>query len=446
MLISPSKRLFSTLLLVGASLVFTASASAQAKARDYSPSETTGEAITKYKTAVDAKNYDSALAILDAQLAKVAADSYDAALLYQIKTQTFLQKGDFAKAIEPLEKGLQLSDTKTPSYYEEKLTRDLVYFQAQLYLQEAVQSKDPKVIASLYEKSDNTMARWLKLTPATTSDAQLLYSQLLYSRAVQNPEKPDLAILKRALEQVEIGLRLSTRPKDTFYVLKLVSLQQLDRNAEAVEVLELLVKQKPDSGTYWQQLAAIYLGADKPIRAALSIERAQSHGHMSTPKDHYNLVGIYFNIGQFEKAAELLTAGLKNGSIEPDIKNWELLALCYQQMDRPFKSIESLKEAAKAFPKSGQIEFLIAQAYQSLDKSEETLLHLQNAASKGNLTQPHRVYLYLAYIAFELKKFDIAMDAAKKAAAIPEGAKDGQNMIKAIEETLKDREARKSKM
>ncbi len=446
MLILSSSRLRSTFVLLGASFLALVSLPAQTKQRDYSPSEATGEVLPKYKTAVDAKNYDSALALLDAQIAKVAADSYDAALLYQIKTQTLLQKGDFSQAIEPLEKGLSISDSKDPSYYDEKLTRDLVYFQAQLYLQEAVNSKDAAKTKALFEKADKTMGRWIKISPKTTADAQLLYAQLLYSRAVQNVEKPDLDIIKRALEQVEIGLRLSTHPKDTFYVLKLVCLQQLGRNAEAVETLELLVKQKPDSSNYWQQLSAIYLGEGKEIRAALSIERAQTHGHMNTPKDHFNLIGIYFNIGQFEKAADLLTVGLKNGTIDKELKNWELLALCYQQMERPFKSIDTLKEAAQAFPESGQIEFMIAQQFQALDKPEEALVHLQAAVKKGNLTKPDRVYLFLAYIAFELKKFDVALDAAKKAAAIPEGEKDGKNMIKAIEDTIQDREARKSKM
>lgn len=446
MLISLSHRLLPTTFLVTATLAVAVSLSAQSKPRDYSPSEATGEVLPKYKTAVDAKNYDQALALLDGQIAKVAADSYDAALLYQIKTQTLLQKGDFAQAIEPLEKGLSISDSKDPSYYDEKLTRDLVYFQAQLYLQEAVQSKDAAKTTSLFEKADRTMARWIKISPKTTADAQLLYAQLLYSRAVQNSEKPDLDVIKRALEQIEIGMRLATHPKDTFYVLKLVCLQQLGRNSEAVEILELLVKQKPDSANYWQQLSAIYLGEGKEIRAALSIERAQSHGHMTAPKDHFNLVGIYFNIGQFEKAADLLSTGLKNGNIEKELKNWELLALCYQQMERPFKSIETLKDAANAFPNSGQVEFMIAQQFQALDQPEQALSHLQSAVKKGDLAKPDKVYLYLAFIGYELKKFDIALEAAKKAAEFPESAKDAQNMIKAIEDTIQDREARKSKM
>lgn len=435
------------LALLGACLLLTAAPAApQPVVRDYSPSDATSEILPKYKLALDAKNYDAAIAVLDAQLAKVAADSYDAALLYQIKTQTLLQKGDFAKVIEPLEKGLALSDSKTPTYYEERATRDLVFFLAQLYLQEAVQSKNKAEAAVLFEKADATMARWLKLVPKSNPDAQLIYSQLLYNRAVQDADHPDLAIMKRALDQIDIGLKMSTHPKDIFYVLKLVCLQQLNRNAEAVEYLELLVKQKPDSATYWQQLAALYLGQGQDLRAIISIERAQAHGLMNTPKDNFNLVGIYFNLSQYEKAAELLDTGLKNGGIENEIKNWELLALTYQQLDRPYKSIETLKAATKAFPKSGQLEFQIAQNYHALDKPAEALPFLQVAVAKGELTKPHSVYLFLAYIAYELKKYDIALDAAKHAAEYPEGVKDAQNMIKGIEDMVKDREAKKNNM
>ena len=432
--------------LLGALLLSAAPVVAQQPVRDYSLSDATSEVLPNYKLAVDAKNYDAGLAILDAQLAKVPADSYDAAMLYQIKTQTLLQKGDFSQVIGPLEKGLALSDSKSPTYYEERATRDLVFFLAQLYLQEAVQAKNTGQAGVLFEKADNTMARWIKLSPKPTTEGQLIYSQLLYNRAVQNAEHPDLVIMKRALDQVEIGLQLSTHPKDIFYVLKLVCLQQLNRNAEAVEYLELLVKQKPDSSTYWQQLAALYLGAGNEIRAILSIERAQANGLMNSPKDNFNLIGIYFNLSQYEKAAELLESGLKNGRIDNEIKNWELLALTYQQLDRPFKGIDSLKNATMAFPKSGQLEFLIAQAYHSLEKPEETLPHLQAAVAKGGLAKPHSVYLFLSYVAYVVKTCDIAREAAKKAAEYPEGAKDARNMIKGIEEILKEREAKKSKM
>ena len=435
------------LALLGATLL-TVSLCAQQPVREYSLSDATGEVLPKFKTAVDAKNYDAALALLDAQIAKVPFDSFDAATLYQIKVQTLFQKGDFAKAIEPMERALALSEAKTPTYFDERVTRDLLNYLTQLYVQEAVQSKSPAAAGLLFQKADANMQKWLKLTPQSTADAQLLYSQLLYTWGVQNPEKPDLKLLQRALDEAERGLHLAIHPKDTFYVIKLAALQQLGRMGETAEMFELLIKQKPESSTYYQQLAGTYLGTGQDLRAALTIERAQAQGHMNTPQYHYNLVGIYFNLGQFEKAADLLEAGLKTGHIENELKNWELYALCYQQLERPLMGIEVLKQASKVFPKSGQIEFMIGQAYHGLDKPADALAHLQAAVAKGGLTKSHQVYMFLAYVAFELKKFDISLEAAKKAAETPEGAKDPQtkSMIKAIEETLKDRAEKKAKL
>ena len=209
--------------------------------------------------------------------------------------------------------------------------------------------------------------------------------------------------------------------------------------------MELVVKQKPDTSTYWQQLAALYLSLGKDVRAIVTIERAQAHGFMNTPKDNYNLLGIYFNAGQFEQASELLEKHLKANTIESDQKNWELLALCYQQLGRPMKAIEALKDGTKIFPKAGQLELQIANAYTSLEKPEDALKHVQAAIAKGNLSKPFQAYLSLSYTAYQLKKFDIALEAAKKAAEYPEGAKDGGAMVKALEGIMQDREARKNK-
>ncbi len=458
---TPFTSLTRRMLGLAAALALAASLPAQSVQRDYNPSDQTMEALPKYKEAMDAKppNFAAALAVLNALQTKVPADSYDAALINQYKLQVFLQQGEFAKAIEPMERSLYLSEAKSPTFFDERVTRELYFFLVQLYFQEAAQTKNTTLAASYFDKADKAMEHWLKITPATTAEAQLIYSQLLFSRGMVNANNPDANLLKRAIEQVDIGLKLSTHPKDTFYVLKLVSLNQLDRYAESAEILETLLKGKPDNSPYWQQLAAIYLtiaakfeetkdaqkARDYSIRSIVTIERAQANGFMNAKKDNYNLIGIYFNIAQYEKAAELLSAGLKSDSIENDPKNWELLALCYQQLQRPLAGIEALKEGTKFFPKSGQLEFLIAQAYTSIDKPEDALKHIQLAITKGNLTKLYQAYLSLAYTAYSLQKYDIALGAARKATEFPEGAKDGKNMADALEALIRDREAKKNK-
>lgn len=446
---SPSLTRFSVRALAALAVAwFAGSAFAQEKERNYSLTDETSEVLsTTYKTAAEAKNFDAALEAVNRQLGKLKdPTSFDAAVLLQIKAQTLLQKSDFANAIAPLEQALKLSDSHTPNYFEERTTLEFLYFLAQLYFQEAANSKNQSAVGGYFDKAEAYMDRWMKLNKKPNPDALLFYASLLFNRAAQDQDHPDIPAVKRALEVVDKAMHMSTRPKDNLYLLKLVCLQHLNRNAEAVELLELLVKQKPDNKNYWQQLAALYLQQQKDIRAILAFERAQANGFMNTPKDNFNLVGIHFNIGQYERAAELLDKGLHNGSIENEEKNWELLAYSYQQLNRDFKAIDTLKEAAKVFPKSnGQLEYLIAQNYYTMEKLDDALPFLQASVKKGGGNKPHSTYLFLAFIAYELKKFDIALDAANRAIATPEGKVEGQRMKQAIEDLIKEREAKAAK-
>jgi tetratricopeptide (TPR) repeat protein len=213
---------------------------------------------------------------------------------------------------------------------------------------------------------------------------------------------------------------------------------------------------KPENRTFWQHLAATYLNLAAEstkdeqaayayqVRAILTMERAQALGTMNSPKENFNLIGIYFNIQQYEKAIELLDAGLRGGKIENDQKNWELLYYSYLQIEQ--QAIDVLKEATKHFPKVGQLEYLIAQTYNGLNKQEEAIKHLQACIAKGGADKPHMAYLYLAYIGYELKKYDIALDAAKNALKYPDGVKEGTTLKKAIEDALAERDLKKKSM
>ena len=66
---------------------------------------------------------------------------------------------------------------------------------------------------------------------------------------------------------------------------------------------------------------------------------------------------------------------------------------------------------------------MIAQAYHTLEKPTEALPHLQAAVTKGGLSKPHSAYLFLAYVSYELKKYYIALEAAKKAPPTLRGPK-----------------------
>jgi len=433
-------------LLAFAALMFCASMLAQPRERSYTLTEPTGEELGKVQPLIDQKATDAAIAIVDNQLTKVAADSYDAAVLLQVKAQILLQGTRQLEGIEPLERALALSDAHTPPYFEPRVTLEFSYYLAQLYYQLATTTKDKRVVASSFEKAEAYMARWTKNAPSLTSEPLLFYASLLYNYATQDGQEVDTKRVEQALGIVETALGLEARPKENLYLLKLAGLTQLTRYAEAAEIIELLLARDPNRRTYWEQLAAIYLSLEQETRAVVTMERAKSHGFMTSPKDNFNLVGIYFNMGHFEKTVELLEKGIKDGSLERDIKNWELLSHSYQQLKRDMKSLDALERAIEAMPESGQLEYMVAQGYFALNRNADAIRHAEAAVRKGNLNRPHQAYLFLAYLNFEAMELEVALDTVEKAIAYPEGAEEGTRMKAAIKDAIAERAAKLEKM
>lgn len=439
-------RVLSRSFVVAAAVLFTVHLGAQQAERNYSLEETTSTELGKVQPLIDANKTQEALAIIDAQIKKVPPDSFDMAILLQFKAQIFLQGKQQKNGIQPLEDALVLSDAHTPTYFDKRVSLQFVYFLGQLYFQEASATKDRRLAETLFDKAESYMARWVKSAPKMTAEPVLFYASLLYNRATQSDTHIDKARLDKCLELVDMGLKLDTHPKENFYLLKLACLLQLTRYADAGEVLETVLARNPNNRNYWEQLAAIYLTLGQEIRAVVTIERAQSHGFMDTPKENFNLVGIYFNLGQYEKAADLLEAGLKNGALVSDLKGWELLSNAYQLMHRDYKSIDALNRAIKALPESGQLEYMLAQGYFAREKNIEALKHIEAAIRKGNLDKPGQAYLFLAYLAFDAKKFDVALNAAEKAIGYPDSEKEGSRMKAAIQDAITEREAKLMKM
>lgn len=403
-------------------------------------SEKAGEEFQKAKAQADSKNYDGALAILDALEKIVAPESYDLAQLASFRAQIYLQKGDFTKSIQPLEFAVQISDKH--NFLPAETVQTFVDYLAKLYYQEATQTKVLAEQQKNYEKAIAYTERWNKNNTKPNPDNNLFFASLLYNYAQIDANKVDTAMIKRAQEEILRGLSLAIRPKEQFYLLLLATYQQQNETVKAAEILELLVSQYPSNKQYWQQLAASYLNLQQDIRAVLTIERAQKNGIMNTPKDNFNLIGIYFNMQQWDYAITLLESGLRSGGIENEQRNWELLAASYQQMHKEEKAVATLKEASKLYPKAGSLDLQIAQLYYGLDKGDEAYKYAKSAISK-DLEKPWQAQIFLAYVAYEQKKLDEALEALNAASQRPEGKKDADRLRSAVEEAIKEREALK---
>lgn len=455
---------FSTLGLgaMALALVFAAPSARSADDDTASPpqlSDTVGDALSKLKPLLDAKDWAAAVTLVDNLLQGVKAESYDQAFLLETKAKIYTQNNDYADSLEPLATAVAIGDRH--HYYSPHQEMDLLYYLSQLYYQQAEGTKtDKDAQVAAYQKSVDAIRRWFQLNTKPNEDVSEYYARLLYSEAVaRDPMHPDQDLIKQAREEVQKTLLTSVHPKDGTYTFLLATFQQEQNYPKAAAVLELMLAKNPSNKGYWQDLVTFYIvlaqNEKDPeklktynLRAINALERAQALGYMHTPKDNYLLFTFYYEMGQFSTAADILHKGLENGTIDSDMDKWDLLASSYEQVNQEFTAIEILKEAAKHFPDNGEIDLKIGGIYSGLDKGEEAFEYYKTAMDKGNVPKSQRPYLYLAlaYQAYELQKFDEAENAINKALELNSGKSDKQlhGLKNAIDEAIKERDAKKA--
>ncbi len=419
--------------------------------------EKTSEAFQKLRPLQEKQDFNGMLAVLEA--VPVQPNSYDEALVLDMKAKIFAMTNQLSKAIAPWEKAIQLSDKF--EYFPEKQTLETVVLLAQLYGQEGSSSKDPKVQQQAFAKAISYFKRYLDKTKKPTPETLMAYASILYYRSVADPNNIDKAGLAEAQQVVERGMLDSIRPREGFYQLLLTLLQQQNDLRGSAEYLELLLAQNADKKDFWQLLMASYLqlseraSKEDPnlsreylIRAIVTCERAQAKGHMKTPKDSMNLVSLYLMAGQFSRGTEILYQGMKKGEIESEPSNWRVLGRYYLEANMNDQAIKVLKEAAGLFPTKGEIEMQIAQIYTQMENNRDSLKHAKLAIQKGNFegTKPFSAHYLIAYTAYDLGEIDEAKAAIEKASSFEESKKDAQfpRLKAVIEEAIAEREAKKS--
>jgi len=416
-------------------------------------SEHIRDGINPLATLVDAKKWDDALASIDGLLAKVDAKSYDRAFLNGLKAQILGSKEQYNAAIEPLATMLKLADDLKLFRFPRALPMneaETLSNLASLIVQDASMSKDVDYQRAAYARAGGYVHRLLD-GKKPTLEAQTLLARILYSEATLDSSKIDLTLMKQAADEAEKALYLVIKPKEDSYTLLLAALQQLGDNNRCSELLELLVKKFPNNKGYWPMLFNTYIAlqgsgsetgnGDRSydLSAVVALERAQAAGQMTTNKDNYMLAGLYYNIQQYAFAADLLEKGLHNGKIDSEQKNWELLAACYQQMEREQRAIEVFIEAIKLFPKSSNLELQVGQIYYNNDKHAEAEKHFRAAVSKG-LPNPSQTLVLISYLALEGKRLDDALAAAEKAVHADPKSSEAQNILKVVKTSIAERE------
>lgn len=442
------------LLLAAALLSLAAPAALHAQAAELPKkeiTEKTGAVLSQLRPLLDAKNHAGALALVDPLLSAAAPGSYDAYVLSQIKAQILLTLNRLPEAIAPLETALRLGEGN-PAFSDASARLEQLNLLAQLHYQRAVDIKDRAAQKAAYETALGHMRRWLAGTPRPTADARLFTASVLYQLATLDTAKADPALLRQALAEAREGQLLAVTPPAQLVLVLVACHLQLGENTAAAELLENLALRDPKSSSTWSQLQSIYLAqaaeAKDPavirslnLRALHTLDRAQAAGHLAAARDHYTRVAILFNLQQFTRAAALLEKGLADGTLENSKRNWELLVSAYQQTERDELALSALDRATAKFPADGALEFSLAQFLYGTGKVAPAYERARSALAKG-LEKPGQARVYLAYLAYELQRYDDAsgwIDAARAGGDVPASTLDP--LSSAIADAIKTRAA-----
>jgi tetratricopeptide (TPR) repeat protein len=424
-------------------------------------SEKSGEKLKELQPLVDAHNYDGSISLLAQLLKDNPPDSYDAFFIQDLLGKLYWQgKDDPATAIRNFKVVMELGAAH-PNYTNTKDRNQHILWLAQANYQLAIAVKNNNSEQDrLYDESAKYMKQYLSIVPVPTADDEFLYAMLLYSKASMIPGHVDIPTLKEAEEATKKCLTLAIHPKTELYQLLVAELIQQSDYKNAADYFELLVKIKPQSKDFWGQLFQCYNNLANTeeknpkiqrtyyARAINTIERAQKLGMMKAPRDNLNLVSMYYAVGQFGRATDIMHAGLLKGTIESTDSNWMNLAYFYQQVGDDVSAINTLKEGMQKFPNNSDFDFKVASIYQEDYNTQETYNYCKSAVEKNafKTLKAATAYQYLAFSAFELGKYEEALSAAEKAIKLngPKKVDRSLNGLKeAIQTQLAQREALK---
>lgn len=439
-----SRLLFTLLLSFAAPALF-----AQAELPRKELTDKTATGLGKLSPLLEAKDYVGAIALAEGLLPSAPPGTFDTYILNQLKSQILLTQGKLDEAIAPMETALAMAEANS-NFAEPSAILEQLNVLAQLHYQRATEAKGAAQKTS-YETSLGYLRRWLDRSPKPSVEVRLLAASLHYQLGTLNPAKFDPDHLRQAIVHAREGLLIPVNPPTQLVLMLVACHLQLGENATAAEFLEILATREPKNVSHWSQLQSIYMAAaadtknpdelrSQSLRALITIERAQQQGLLKAPRDNYTRVAILFNIQQYSRAASLLEKGLADESIEGSKRNWELLASAYQQINQDQKALDALSRATARFPADAALEFSLAQFLYNTGNTADAYTRGRAAFDKG-LEKRGQSQVYLAYLAFELQRYEDALKWVDDARASGEPASTVDPIAKAVTEALRAREA-----
>ena len=354
--------------------------------------------------AIDVEQWSQAEQVLTLAGKKYCTSSFEKSQVWNYLGYTHFSQQHYRRAVEAY---LRLLDEPAAEMKMKVSTYNTV---AQLYFQ-----------LEDYASAAQFLERLLKASAAVDpqggvhkADAQIADAQtraLLAQAYYQLDRKEEaLAYIKQAIEDYQHRDKLS--PEAWWSLQSLLYFEQ-EQYRQALPVLKQLIKHYPRY-RYWHQLGGLYGQLNKNIERLVATEIVYLAGALNKERELVSLAYLYLGANTPYRAAVTLEKGIDKNQVKATAKHLELLGQAWQQAGEGDKARPVLEKAA-ALSGEGKIYAQLAGVYLDIGDNEKALTAAQNALQKGQLKRPGAVHLVLGNAQLNLHCYDKAVTAFEQA-------------------------------
>ena len=377
------------------------------------------EKLAAAQEAAEAKDLNGAASILDDMISaggKNELNSYELANVYNLYAFIYYSREDYAKALTAYEKVVAQPDIPLAMEINTKYTIAQLYF-----------------VQEQWQKGINALLQWFAVTEKPNASAYVLLSQGYYQ--TKDYDKALLNV-KKAIDMYQAADKV---PKEQWYNLaRFLYFEKNDVN-NTVATLEELLKYYPKKD-YWVQLSHMYGEQKKDNLQLAAMDTAYVQNMLDKGTEQVTMAYLYLNAEVPYKAGTVMAKGLKNKSIEPTSKNYEIAASAWRQAQELDKAIVDMEQAA-AKSDDGELYARLGNIYLDSDMNAKAIVAINKGLSRGGVKRPDNARLVLGMAYFNEKKYDKAREAFKAAGRDERSAKYASQWINYLESEL-DRQAK----
>lgn len=264
------------------------------------------------------------------------------------------------------------------------------------------------MVQEQYPQACRQLELWMEEATIVSDQGKVLLAQCYYQI---NRKSDSLKLVSGVIADAEAKGEL---PKESWWGLQRVLYYEREDYSRVIDILKKLVTHYPKL-SYWRQLGGMYGQKEQEMNQLVAYDLVHLQKGLSQERQRLTLAYLYLGAGVPYRASLIIEQGMKEGLIEKNAKNLELLGTSWQQAQHYQKAAPVLERAAKLSGK-GDIWARLANVYLDQDKNESAVVAARNAIRKGGLKRPSTTYLAMGSAQINLHCYSDAIKSFRQAA------------------------------